>query len=293
MFKTLLNILTISLDPIYSRISLWKSKLKSKEFEYAVSNGRKRKLDFYAPSNANSPVPLIIYIHGGGWIMGSKKNLQPGILKQVNRGFAVASVSYSFAPWSKWPTQAMELKAAVRWLRANAEKLNIDSEKFIVWGLSAGGHIASIIATSNGSDKLEGSLGNLSVSSSVQGAIIWYGPSELVRLVDDLGVLKLFGKINIAFLYGAFFKKKQTEINQVANPSIYINPQTPPFYLMHGTADRIVPINQSNIFYDALKQKGIKVQYKVIPGYVHADRRLNRQEHVIELESFLDEIVRS
>ncbi len=127
--KYILNVLSIWINLFSCLSSLLFSGLKFKTLVYTISRGKKRKLDLFLPANNGKPAPIIIYCHGGGWMTGGKKIIEPGVLQQVKRGYALASVSYSFIPWEKWPTQAHEIKAAVRWLRANAKKYNLDSIK--------------------------------------------------------------------------------------------------------------------------------------------------------------------
>ena len=180
--KYILNVCSILANLFNCLFTVLFSGLKFKRLVYTISHGKRRKLDLYLPDNNGQPSPLIIFFHGGGWMSGGRKIIEPGVLRQVKRGYAVASVSYSFSPWKKWPTQAHEMKAAVRWLRANAGEYNLDSEFFLVWGVSAGAHLVNVLGCSNGSENLEGNLEPKDVSSEVQGVISWYGFSDFSQM---------------------------------------------------------------------------------------------------------------
>ena len=255
---------------------------------YTISHGKKRKLDLYRPANHGKPSPLIIFMHGGGWMSGGRKIIEPGILRQVKRGYALASISYSFSPWKKWPTQAHEIKAAVRFLRANAEEYNLDVENILIWGVSAGAHLANVLGCSNASEKLEGNLNPINISSEVQGVISWYGFSDFSQMGKN-GFFASLTNIATSWLVGENIKKN-SEKTKSANPIKYINPSTPPFFIMHGGQDTVVNINQSELLQIALEKNGIQSTYSVIPNYYHADIRFNRAVHLKQIENFMDEI---
>ncbi len=131
-----------------------------KDLEYGKAGGRAMLLDLYLPEKGNQPMPLIIWIHGGAWMSGSKDNPSPA-LRFTADGYAVAQVGYRLSQEAKFPAQIHDCKAAVRWLRANAQKHNLDSNKFAAWGSSAGGHLVALLGTSGGVADLEGSVNDL------------------------------------------------------------------------------------------------------------------------------------
>ena len=286
--KYIVNVLFILANLINCLTTVLFSGLKYKTLVYTISEGKKRKLDLYLPDNHDEPSPIIIYFHGGGWMSGGKKIIEPGVLQQVKRGYAVVSVSYSFSPWKKWPTQAYEMKAAVRWLRANAQKYNLDSEKILVWGVSAGAHLVNVLGCSNASEKLEGNLEPKDISSEVQGVISWYGFSDFSQMGKN-GFIAFLTNIATSLLVGERIKKN-TEKTKDANPINYINQKTPPFFIMHGAKDTIVNIHQSELLHAALQQQGIQSTYTRIPNYYHADVRFNQDVHIKKIETFMDNI---
>lgn len=286
--KYIFNIFSIWVNLLNCLFSLFFSGLKAKKLVYTISRGKKRKLDLYLPENHEEPTPLIIFFHGGGWMSGGKKIIEPGALRQVKRGYAVASISYSFIPWKRWPTQAYEIKAAVRWLRANAEKYNLNAEKILVWGVSAGAHLVNILGSSNSSKKLEGNLTPQNVSSDVQGVISWYGFSDFSQMGKN-GFIALLTNIATSMLVGENVKKN-TEKTQSANPINYINQNTPPFFIMHGAKDTVVNIHQSELLHTALQEKGIQSTFISFPKYYHSDIRFNQKVHLKKIEAFMDNI---
>ncbi len=286
--KSIFNIFSIIIATIHNLTVLLFSRLRRKTFAYTINNGRRMKGDIYLPLDANHPLPLIIHLHGGGWITGSRKDIQTGILRQVKRGYAVASISYSFAQHSKWPRQAHELKAAIRYLRANAQRFGIDGDCIFLWGVSAGGHIAAVVGAGSGTNKLEGNLGNTDYSSEVQGVIVWYPPTDVWNM-KHIGLFNSVFPQSISYLIGAEMHKNR-DLVQSLNPLQYIHSQTPPFFIMHGRGDRIVHPNQSELLYKALKQKNVDAKYICIEKYFHADCRFNRKQHIKDIEVFLDRI---
>ncbi|MFK7770614.1 MAG: alpha/beta hydrolase fold domain-containing protein [Saprospiraceae bacterium] len=286
--KYILNIFSILANLFNCLFSLLFSGLKSKKLVYTTSRGRKKRLDLYLPDDNRKTTPLIIFFHGGGWMSGGRKIIEPGVLRQVKRGYAVASVSYSFIPWRRWPNQAYEIKAAVRWLRTNAEAYNLDADKFLIWGVSAGAHLVNVLGCSNSSQELEGDLEPRNILSEVQGVVSWYGFSDFSQMGKN-GFFAFLTNIATSFLVGERIKMN-TAKTQNANPINYINHNTPPFFIMHGAKDTIVNIHQSELLHAALQQQGIQSTYTRIPNYFHADVRFNREIHIKKIEEFMDEI---
>lgn len=255
-------------------------------YQYAISKGKKMKLDLYLPKEKKGKIPLIIFAHGGGWLLGSRKQIEVGVLQQLERGFAVASVSYSLSTRAKFPQQVYECKAAIRWLHANAEPFNLDKENFIFWGASAGGHLSNIVGATSGTTILEGNLGdNLTVSSVVQKVVSWYAPSDLLQMKKN-NFWSIPTDWTTSFYLG-FFIHRQPERTEIANPLNYITEKTPPFFLTHGTKDTVVNENQSELLYQKLLEKGIFAIYEKT-DFLHGDIRFNRKKQLKMVEDFLE-----
>src|SRR5262249_6673062 len=141
-------------------------------------DGQKLQLDLFVPTGDKKP-PLVVYIHGGSWLRGSRK--KPPVHWLTEEGFALASISYRFSDRAVFPAQIHDVKAAVRWLRANQDKYGYDASRIGVCGTSAGGHLAVLLSTSGGVKELEGTIGgNLQQSSRVQAVVDWYGPADFI-----------------------------------------------------------------------------------------------------------------
>ena len=240
---------------------------------YVLDGNNRHNLDIYLPDTTKfkKPYPLVIWIHGGGWQKGTK-DLFGKQAFLLNHGFAMASVNYRLTRESEFPEQVYDCKAAIRYLRKNADQYGLDANSFGLWGSSAGGHLASLIGTTNNSKELEGNLGVTNVSSEVQAVCDWFGPSDL-NLMNTSSTDKSKGeKQNIRpivkFLGGPFIEKQ--EAARKASAINYISKDDPPFLIMHGEKDPLVPIEQSELLYKALQKQNVDSEYIVVKDGKHA-----------------------
>lgn len=234
-----------------------------------VENGHERqKLDLYLPEKTDQPLPLIIWIHGGGWQNGSKDGCPPLRNGYVERGYAVASLGYRLSSHAIFPAQIEDCKAAIRWLRAHAREYSLDSERFGVWGSSAGGHLVALVGTSGEAKEFEvGS--NLDQSSKVQAVCDFYGPTDFTAFVSTPGYERHATPDSPeAKLLGGAVKDNPEKAAKV-NPITYVNADDPPFLIVHGDKDPTVPINQSELLFAALKKTGVSAHFHTIHGAGH------------------------
>ena len=239
-----------------------------KDLEYGKAGGRAMLLDLYLPEKGDQPLPLIIWVHGGAWMAGNKDGPSPALRLLVD-GYAVAQVGYRLSQEARFPAQIHDCKAAVRWLRANATRYNLDPNKFVAWGASAGGHLVALLGTSGGVAELEGNENDLKDSSRVQAVVDWFGPTDFLHIGDaesdihhnapDSPESKLIG--------GAIPENKDKAAK--ASPITYVSKDAPPFLIMHGDRDRTVPFNQSELLYAALKKAGVDVTLVPMKGAGH------------------------
>lgn len=254
-----------------------------------VENGHPNQvLDIYLPEQrSEKPLPLVIWIHGGAWMGGTQAN--PPLLYLVNKGFAVASIQYRFSSHAIWPAQAHDCKAAVRFLRANATKYNVDPNRFGVGGDSAGGHLAAFIGTSGGVKEMEGDLGSTNSSSRVQAAVDWYGPTDLTLMGQQAGPRSMIQhdapNSPEARLLGGPVQEKR-DAAKTANPLTYIDKNDPPFLIMHGDNDQLVPLAQSTILAKALIDAGVETTMKTIAGVGHGSPEFHSAESRRLIEDF-------
>lgn len=210
------------------------------------SKNPSQSLDLCIPENALSPTPLIVYIHGGGWLNGDKRpSIAPLVVPQ---GYACASLNYRLTSEAIFPAQIHDCKAAIRWLRAYAGENNIDPNRIGVWGVSAGAHLASLLGTSGDVKELEGTEGNLETKSNVQAVVDWCGPSDLISVLSQAkpdNEAKLSSPDGVlARLLGGLPTAKP-EIAAQASPTTYISKEDAPFFIMHGDVDKLVQSNKA------------------------------------------------
>lgn len=262
-----------------------------------VPGYRLLRLDLHLPNEARTgPVPVVIYASGGAWTL-TMKHAGPWPILPAD-GYAVAVVEYRVSGEARYPAPLHDLKAAVRWIRANASEYNLDPDRVAAWGSSAGAHLLSLLAVTNDIPEFEGEVGgNLECSSTVISVIDHYGPSDLTMMGEDTnsipGVMELFGTATApeARLLG-FIPGENPEEAAKANPITYVRKETVPFLIMHGDGDTRLGIGQSRRFYEALSGVGADVEFHVIPGANHAGPEFLADEaNAVALE-FLERTVR-
>ena len=247
-----------------------------------VENGHERqKLDLYLPKDAKAPTPVIVWIHGGAWLGGSKEN--PPVLPVVRLGYAAASINYRLSQHATFPAQIEDCKAAIRWLRANAKSHRLDAGHIGVWGASAGGHLVALLGTSGGVKEWDSVGGSRDQSSSVQCVVDFFGPTDFTKMGgrhDD-------PQSPEARLIGGSVQEKKAEAVK-ANPITYIDAKDPPFLILHGEADRTVPHGQSVLLQDALKKAGVESKLVSLPGAGHGGPQFQTPENRKLILQFFD-----
>ncbi|MGH8024952.1 MAG: alpha/beta hydrolase fold domain-containing protein [Limisphaerales bacterium] len=244
---------------------------------YVKNGGPNQVLDIFPPETPSAkPLPLMIWVNGGAWLGGDQHD--PPVLFLVTNGFAVASIQYRFSSQVKWPGQAYDVKAAIRFLRANAARYNFDPGHFGIGGDSAGGHLAAFAGTSGDVKSMEGDLGNPGYSTKVQAVVDWFGPTDLTQMEKEAKpgswIQHNSPDAPEALLLGGPVQQMK-ELAATANPITYITSNEPPFLIMHGDNDLLVPWGQSDILAKALIDAGNEVTMKTIHGAGHEDRRFH------------------
>ena len=211
-----------------------------------------QKLDIYLPDEGNGPFRVIISIHGGAFMFGDKADEQVNpMLKGLKHGYAVVSINYRLSGEALFPKNINDVKAAIRWVKANAATYKMNPDKIVVWGGSAGGNLSALAGTSADVKELEDlSLGNANQSSRVQAVVDWFGPTNFLLMDEQLKETGN-GKSDHSDANSPESKllgQKITDIPtkvQLANPETYISKDDPPFLIEHGTKDQLVPTQQS------------------------------------------------
>ena len=256
-----------------------------RDLEYVPGGHARNKLDLYLPAKADGATaadgarPLVVWIHGGGWEGGSKENC-PAV-PFLTKGYAVASINYRLSQHAIFPAQIEDCKAAIRWLRANARKYNLDAQHVGVWGASAGGHLVALLGTSGDVKELEGTGGNLDQSSRVQCVVDWFGPTDFSKMggwqdKPDSPMAKLVG--------GPVGEKMERAAK--ANPITYTTKDDAPTLIMHGTDDKLVPMNQSELLDEALRKAGVESTLIIVPGNGHGGPGFTSPENRKRIEEF-------
>lgn len=246
---------------------------------------RDLKLSVIRPQDLNQKLPVIFWFAGGGW-MDTDHNIHlPNLVALAQKGYVIVGVEYRDSNKINFPGQLEDAKAAIRYIKANAAKFAVDPNKVIVMGESAGGHLASMLGTTNGIKKYE--VGNhLNLDSSVQIAIPMYG------VVSPLSAKQGSATNDFDFVYRNLLgaePEAAPDLNEAANPIAFINPQTVPFLIFHGTEDVVVPVKDSESLYEALQNKGIAADLYLLPEVGHMDSRFLQPE-IFEL---IDQFIKS
>jgi acetyl esterase/lipase len=233
-----------------------------------VSDGHPRqKLDLYVP-DADGPVPLIVYIHGGAFRMGDKGDRPP--LEYVAEGYALAAMNYRLSQHALFPAQIEDCKAAVRWLRAHAHGYGLDPDRFAAGGVSAGGHLAAMVGTA-GHERAFDVGAHLEVSSRVQAVVDFFGPTDFLQMDAHRlpgGMVHDAPESPESELVGGPIQEHPERVAR-ANPVTYVTAEAPPFLIIHGDRDPLVPHHQSVLLADALRRAGVPVTFYTVPGGGH------------------------
>jgi acetyl esterase/lipase len=245
-----------------------------RDLEYVQGGHVRNRLDLYLPEKAARPLPVILWVHGGGWTNGNKTN--GPAFRFATKGHAVASMNYRFSQHAIFPAQIHDCKAAVRWLRANARKYGLDADHIGAWGASAGGHLVALLGTTAGVKELEGPGGNVDQSSRVQAVVDWYGPTDFLTVGAKATRTNLLG--------GDPQQNKEKAMK--ASPVTYVSKDAAPFLIMHGDQDKTVPISQSETFTEGLKKAGADATFVVVKGGKHGGALFTNAESMKLIEDF-------
>jgi len=234
----------------------------NRDVTYCTPDGVVQKLDITYPRTLQTPARVAVYVHGGGWTSGDKSggagSLDARML--LERGYVVVSLNYRLAPQHLWPAQIVDVKCAIRFLRAHATELKINPRKIGVWGSSAGGHLVAMLGTTDASAGFD--VGEwLEQSSRVQAVVDEFGPADLPALLTSNA--QAVG----ARVFGA--TSRNDSILVKASPVTYITPDDPPFLILQGDQDKTVPLAQSQTLHDKLKAGGVNSTLVIVKNGGH------------------------
>jgi acetyl esterase/lipase len=258
-------------------------------------------LDIYLPETGDGPFPVILAIHGGAFMGCDKADLQVApMLGGLQRGYAVVSINYRLSGEAQFPALVHDAKAAVRWLRAHAERFKLDPTRIAAWGGSAGGYQSLMLGVSAGVPELEDlSMGCAEQPSHVQAVVDWFSPVNFGTMDAQLEKNGLLAAVGMrhnepdspeAILLGGPITSLPERVRQ-ANPETYLHADMPPFLIQHGDLDPIIPVQQSIDLAARLASLlgPANVTFEIIPGAAHGDPLFETEENVNRVLDFLDE----
>ncbi len=243
-----------------------------RDITFATVNEQKLQLDLYRPKKASGTLPVVVWVHGGGWKSGSKDRC-PAVWLAAH-GFAVASIDYRLTHQAQWPAQIDDCRAAVRWLRENAKTFNLNPDRIGAWGSSAGGHLVALLGTLDPPDSEE-------TSSRVQAVCDWFGPTDLLTMppntISETRTEADIAQSNGAKLLGATVRDVPALAKQ-ASAFYQVSEDDPPFLIMHGEKDPGVPLSQSQHLHENLLTAGAQSELKVIANAGHGGKEFQTPE---------------
>ncbi len=242
----------------------------TKDVVYGTQEGVKLLLDVYQPSGFQGKRPGIIFVHGGGWSFGNKGMYEPFARSLASKGFVCFSINYRLLPQSHYPAQLDDAQRSVRYIRAHADSYNLDPDRLGALGDSAGGYLVAMLGTRETRDNSDADLSKY--SSKVQCVVDFYGPADftippVAPHVSEVGI-----QIVEAFLN----QKRNTDpdIFKQSSPVTFVDKQSAPFLIIHGTDDTLVPQEQSQLLFAKLKAAGVDatllLAYKQAHGFLNA-----------------------
>jgi len=249
-----------------------------KDVDYVGDGIIGHKLDIFLPKNGNAPFPVIVCIYGSAFFSNNSKaatfsgGLGQRLLKE---GFAVVSINHRSSSDAKFPAQIQDVKAAIRFIRANSPAFSLDTSFIGITGWSSGGHLSALTGTTNTTKKdkireldidIEGNLGKFTNTSSRINAVVdWFGPTDFL-IMDSCGSQMKHDDVKSpeSSLIGGAIQENKDKVALV-NPISYVNKDNPPFLIFHGDKDQLVPHCQSERLYARLQQEGVKSELVIIP----------------------------
>ncbi|MCF7816508.1 MAG: alpha/beta hydrolase [Kiritimatiellales bacterium] len=257
---------------------------------FAEESGVALRLDLFLPLGVKEP-PLVVFIHGGGWTGGSRKNCPVKWL--VQEGYALASIEYRLSSHAVFPAQIYDCKGAIRWLRAHAGEYGYDGGRIAAMGSSAGGHLVVLLGTSGGEQELEGAVGgNLDCSSRVQAVVDYFGPTDFVlrsktqpQFTDDPQ------GTNYKLLGGPV--GQNLKLAELAGGVNHVTKDDSPMLIIHGLMDKRVEVQQSICLYQKYKDAGLPVEIKFVENAGHGGSLFFEEQNRPVVNDFLERYLRN
>jgi acetyl esterase/lipase len=281
-----------------------------KDLVYA-NQSNAQKLDIYMKAGVHTPRPVIVWIHPGGFIEGDKSgnagaafalarvNMISVVMPMLERGYSVVSVNYRLSEEAVFPASVYDIKAAIRWIKANADTYYFDPNRVVAWGSSSGGYYAALMATSGDVKELEDlSMGNPDFTSKVIAAIDWYGPTDFLAMDPQHLELGQEAHVHEPTSHESLFMGASVtsipEKCKLASPITHVSAKSAPLYIQQGTGDPVIPYQQGQTLADTMATAIGKenVGLDLVPNVGHADSCFFAEENIHKMLDFLDKYVR-
>lgn len=262
---------------------------------YTIANNYECKVDLWLPVDAKKPVPTLIYIHGGGWVSGEREQFSLLFLPFIEMGFAVVNVTYRPAHISPAPAAVQDCRSALRWVIYNAEKYGFDNRKIIVFGHSAGAHLAMITGMLRNSDGFDWQIPGGSEEERHEAMWRFYADRAAGKLeLEVAAIIEWSGITDVDDLmsgpnmrgYALVWLGSEPHANDLArrvSPLNYVRPGLPPMLLIHGDADELVPYSHAVRLHEALDQAGVRNLLVTVPGGGHVKFKQREMARVYAL----------
>ncbi len=252
--------------------------LAIRDVPFVMRQDRPLQLDIYRPERPKrDALPVVLYVFGGGWMSGDRNQVEAlRLLRFVEHDYAVVTADYRYSTDARFPAQIRDVKAAIRWIRANAIDQGFDPERVAILGPSAGGHLAALAGTAADIPALEGDLADWTprerlLSTRVGAVVDFFGPTDLsvYEAQHRAGGLGNSDRLWFLDLLVGGPVEEAKDLVQMANPIRYVDPGDPPFLIIHGDADPIVPLEQSRLLTSALARAGVEATLRIVDGGNH------------------------
>jgi acetyl esterase/lipase len=258
---------------------------------YAGDTLLKHLLDIYVPHENKKNTPLVVWIHGGAWMLNDKyadmSYMQNTIKSFIDRGYALASIDYRYSTTAIFPAQIQDVNEAVQFLYDHASKYNLDKNRIAVIGFSAGGHLASLMALSNNNDVKEFYPPGKKINFKIRCAFDFYGPSDLVMLATNPDTSVNNEQNPVAVLLGAM-PVNRPDLAKIASPVTYVDKDDPPFLIVQGEKDESVPNTESKILSSWLTLAGVPNKLIIVPGAPHYGKMFDADYIREDIFKYLD-----
>lgn len=254
-----------------------------RDLAYATVANADLKLDLAMPKAGKGPVPAVVFLHGGGWRAGSRREMNQFIEGVARLGYVGVTPDYRLVPNARFPAQLEDCKAAIRWLRAHAAEYGVRADRIAVVGFSAGAHLAALLGVTGDQAAFEGAGGNAGQSSRVQAVVSFFGPTDFSTRDWPADLER---EAIVPFLGGSWADR--TDAYRGASPISHVSAQASPFLFFHGIDDKLVPVDQSRRLADRLNRLGVPARVIEFAGEGHEFSDATNQKAMQQMLDFLD-----